>query len=468
MGPERKIVVALLGRLPPRWATRKSLARMGFGVTKLPAGRPGTLTRVDVILASGSEWQDYKRGGYAGDISDVPVVLVTSEPAAGPPPGDEVHGVLTPDSPAADVACLLRAGGRFRRSLRKVNELERHSDRLGQAIRELTEALGKTHSALELSHAISAGGLEEHVFKSLTGAFSDVFDCCVWGMAYRHNSRLRVDAYAARRLPAKQMQSVVRRLRRAYSTHTGEDLRSLKTELVSHGGQSGKALASRGQGWLACPVIVGGRVWGTMFLFSTTVRKYQDKDRRIFSVLANQMAARMEHNRLFKVVKRLSITDELTGLYNRRHLAQIIESEFLRNIRVEGELALAMLDFDGFKDVNDTAGHAAGDAVLRKAGELFGKNVRRTDAVGRWGGDEFLFVLPNTGLAGARKLAEKIRRAVETQSFRFGGKRFKLTTSIGLAITDSVVDKDIEEALRRADGALYLAKKDGRNSVRVL
>jgi len=159
-------------------------------------------------------------------------------------------------------------------------------------------------------------------------------------------------------------------------------------------------------------------------------------------------------------LQRLAVTDCLTGLYNRLKLDQVLEEELSRSQRYATPFALLLLDLDHFKAINDQHGHQAGDLMLQQIASILGENARTTDAVGRWGGEEFLLVCRNTDLDGAGTLAEKLRQKIATHDFPRLGQR---TASFGVAAYRQ--DDSITEMLARADTALYLAKDRGRNRI---
>jgi diguanylate cyclase (GGDEF)-like protein len=157
---------------------------------------------------------------------------------------------------------------------------------------------------------------------------------------------------------------------------------------------------------------------------------------------------------------RLSITDRLTGLFNRLKLDQAFHDEIERHRRYRQPFSIIMFDVDHFKNVNDTYGHQVGDQVLIELAEILISNVRRIDIPGRWGGEEFLILCPNTTRAGAATLAEKLRTAISAHDFPEVGHK---TTSFGVA---ELSDEDTMSGLtKRADEALYRAKIAGRNRV---
>jgi diguanylate cyclase (GGDEF)-like protein len=162
----------------------------------------------------------------------------------------------------------------------------------------------------------------------------------------------------------------------------------------------------------------------------------------------------------------LATTDVLTGLNNRRIVLEALDDELARARRHHMVLALIMLDIDHFKQINDTRGHGAGDLVLAQIGGLISASVRQTDRAGRYGGEEFLLVLPCTELSGALELAEKLRRRIAAEAVTIGlNGSVNVTVSLGVAIAHEAEDADA--FLARVDAALYAAKRGGRNRVEV-
>jgi len=170
-----------------------------------------------------------------------------------------------------------------------------------------------------------------------------------------------------------------------------------------------------------------------------------------------------ERQRLFREVERLSTTDPLTGLSNRRHFDSTGQLEVLRARRHGRPLSAVMLDLDHFKRVNDAHGHATGDRVLVALADLLTALLRRTDLKARMGGDEFCLILPETGASSAHQLAERIRTGIQGLPFDAGGRAFQVTGSLGVAAY--LAEESLEALVGRADRALYAAKESGRNRV---
>jgi len=162
--------------------------------------------------------------------------------------------------------------------------------------------------------------------------------------------------------------------------------------------------------------------------------------------------------------RELSITDDLTKLFNSRSLSSRLQNELDRAQRYGHALSLLILDFDNFKLFNDIYGHIAGDKVLARAGEILRRSLRKTDTAFRYGGEEFIALLPETTVHEAMKFAERIRLAFAEQEFRFNNKtQLAVTVSIGLA--EYVPGEDSSTFIDRADQCLYAAKKKGKNCI---
>jgi diguanylate cyclase (GGDEF)-like protein len=157
--------------------------------------------------------------------------------------------------------------------------------------------------------------------------------------------------------------------------------------------------------------------------------------------------------------------DALTGLLNRGRVLEILQTEIARSERELRPLAVLMVDLDHFKRVNDTHGHQAGDAVLREASHRMTAAMRQYDSPGRYGGEEFLIVLPGCDARAGRAQAERIREAFACQTFDTGGEPLTMTCSIGISSRNACAAGDANRLIHEADEALYAAKRDGRNRV---
>lgn len=169
-----------------------------------------------------------------------------------------------------------------------------------------------------------------------------------------------------------------------------------------------------------------------------------------------------------RVLEEISARDSLTGLYNRWFVMEKIESEMNRALRHGAPISVLMLDLDHFKNVNDSFGHSVGDEVLKSVGQVLRESCRVYDVPGRYGGEEFCIVLPETRINNTTGVAERIRSRLAQTQLAIGGQSISVTASIGVAGMDSSSGESVLSAaalLERADRALYAAKNHGRNRV---
>lgn len=164
-------------------------------------------------------------------------------------------------------------------------------------------------------------------------------------------------------------------------------------------------------------------------------------------------------------LKDIAMKDGLTGLYNHALLIELFGKEFIKHQRAGNRISFVMLDIDFFKKINDTYGHTAGDLVLKELSAILSGSVRKSDIIGRYGGEEFGLVLTETGSVEARRLCERIRRNVEGYDFHIENDIIHITISMGICIKEAGEGIDFNEMIKRADMALYKAKRNGRNRV---
>ncbi|MBM4321156.1 MAG: sensor domain-containing diguanylate cyclase, partial [Deltaproteobacteria bacterium] len=188
---------------------------------------------------------------------------------------------------------------------------------------------------------------------------------------------------------------------------------------------------------------------------------------RLLTAISEQVAMAVANAQLHEEARTLAITDPLTGLYNRRFLANRLELEASRSLRFGQPLSMLMVDIDHFKEYNDANGHLFGDRALIKISQLLSSSLRQVDTVARYGGEEFVVLLPHTDAQGAFAVADKLRRMVAQAEFPhcIENAGEKLTISIGVATWAAEDGGKPEDALASADRALYRAKEEGRDRV---
>jgi two-component system cell cycle response regulator len=218
---------------------------------------------------------------------------------------------------------------------------------------------------------------------------------------------------------------------------------------------------------IAVPLLSSGRVVGVLDLYDRIgADGFDERDLATIRTFASQATVAVDNVLLHEEAQRLSVTDGLTGLWNYRYFTMTVVKEIERSARFGRPLALLMLDLDHFKKVNDTLGHPRGDAVLVELAARLRAEVREVDTVARYGGEELVVILPETDEAGAAQAAERICDAVRRTPFgRPGEAAVAVTVSVGAAVFPAH-GADAEDLLRRADEALYEAKRAGRDTWR--
>jgi diguanylate cyclase (GGDEF)-like protein len=210
------------------------------------------------------------------------------------------------------------------------------------------------------------------------------------------------------------------------------------------------------------PLRAGATDFGTLVLVGES---FDEEQIETVTSLAAQAVVALENARLHRMVERQALLDGLTGLANRRSVEETLRTEVARSRRFDDKLCVVMADLDDFKQVNDTYGHPVGDDALRLFADTLRATVREMDVAGRWGGEEFVLVLPGTDATGGARLAERARVALESCALEVDGDRVPLTASFGVAELSPTAD--VRELVAAADAALYEAKRTGKNRVMV-
>jgi diguanylate cyclase (GGDEF)-like protein len=218
---------------------------------------------------------------------------------------------------------------------------------------------------------------------------------------------------------------------------------------------------------IGMPLKVGDTVVGVMNLSRMTVGGFTNSELRLLSLLSDQAAVAISNASLHQMISRQAYSDTLTGLPNRRALDERLEEEILSARRNRYSFAIIMMDLDGFKNVNDTYGHATGDDVLRTVFNQMARGVRNTDFLARYGGDELTLILSQTEITSAQVVSEKILEGMQNIKYTFpDGRRLQLGISGGIAIYP-IHARNGADLLRAADAALYHAKKHKRGTFEI-
>lgn len=217
---------------------------------------------------------------------------------------------------------------------------------------------------------------------------------------------------------------------------------------------------------LSVPMVHGDELLGVLNFQRARPNDFGPDEMEFFAAVADQVGLAVQNARLHEQTVALSITDPLTGIPNRRHLFQQLEAEIARAARFDTTLSVLMLDIDHFKHLNDSAGHSAGDEVLRQVCQLLKQNLRKVDTLARYGGEEFVVLLPQISRDEAVEVAQKLRQSIAKADLAHGKNQpgGRVTISVGLA----TLPQDATERTKLvdcADAALYAAKRNGRNRV---
>ena len=321
----------------------------------------------------------------------------------------------------------------------------------------------------EAAHAIARGRLSERVpvrgrdeFALLGTAFNEMADQLQAQLRSSSDERVRLrdaitrfgEALAATHDVEQLLRVIVEAAVEATGAH-GARLVADDGHVVEAGDPESRASVSSSRSPRAA------RCSGTL----TLVGKAFDAEQRMTaSSLASHAAIALENARLHRIVERQALVDVLTGIANRRQCEDALAHEIARAERLGAPLTLVLADLDDFKAVNDRHGHTVGDDVLREFASVLLATVREADLAGRWGGEEFVLLLPGTDASGGANLADRVRTAIAERAFLGrDGEVVAVTCSFGVA--QLAPGADARELFAAADRALYRAKRDGKNRV---
>jgi len=322
----------------------------------------------------------------------------------------------------------------------------------------------------EAAQGISRGRLSERVpvrgrdeFALLGTAFNEMANQLEARLAELESERGRVRDAIGRFGEALSATHDVQQLLRVIVETAVEATGSTGARLVADDGrvvQSGDAGAPDAD-VLELPLKVGRATLGVLYVMGGPFDTEQTMNA---NSLASQAAIALENARLHRIVERQAVVDGLTGLANRRRCEGSLTAEIARAKRLGAPFTLVLADLDDFKAVNDRNGHVVGDDVLRGFASVLRATVRDTDLAGRWGGEEFMLLLPGTDAAGGVELADRVRNALADRTFLGrGGAIVTVTCSFGVA--EHRLGEDERELIASADRALYRAKREGKNRV---
>jgi two-component system cell cycle response regulator len=420
----------------------------GYQACRLLKSEPSTRAIPVVILTSRNQPRDRFWGLETG--ADY-YLTKDSDPKR---LGDLVRNILSGEAAPAPVPAAATGSG--------VDVLARVNELLDRKLYEATvlSEIGKVaHSLVRF----------DETYASVMRLVAQVVDFTFGGTAFVEGEELELVLTQNRgALPPVLEESRARILEAVTSQHPGVSFRRAQVRMVPlHEGTLTGPMETIFRGLATFPVSPGGRASGLLALSGKAVQALDGDGHALLKKVAQQAHMVLENSRLFERVQNLAIRDSLTGLYNHNHVIELLAQEVERALRYGGAVSVCMADIDHFKQVNDAHGHLAGDAVLREIARLMRDTLRTADAVGRYGGEEFLVILPQSAVEEASQTAERLRRQVEGHVFRAGGKELRVTLSLGVAGYPGPDRPTSEGLIREADRALYRAKESGRNRVAV-
>src|SRR5262245_3369087 len=453
----------------------KMLQGAGFGVVTAKDGLEAiekafsedvSLVILDVMMPRMNGYQACRLLKTEPLTKALPVVILTSKDQA----GDRFWGLetgadhyVTKDADPQGILSLVRkimstphpAKGPGRRD--SIDILSRVNELLDRKLFEATllSELGRV--------ARSLVNFDE-TFTSVMRVLTRVVDFSVGAVAFVEDE---LDVYVAVQRPVAPLvlEEAKARLLEAVGRERGAmSFARVQARLFNLGATEGPEEPRVG-GFAAYPVHTNRSLTGVLAFAGKAAARIAGDSEAFLQTAAEQAKIVMENSRLFEKVKSLSIRDSLTGLLNHRHTVDQVAAEFGRVGRYEGGVSLLMIDIDRFKAVNDELGHPAGDYVLREVARILKAALGAVDSVGRYGGEEFACLLPQTSHEDALQTAERLRNAIAEHSFRVGNRECGVTVSVGVASYPSPRVDSPGALVREADKALYRAKEMGRNRV---
>ena len=207
------------------------------------------------------------------------------------------------------------------------------------------------------------------------------------------------------------------------------------------------------------PLNLAGKTLGFIVYDAGNTDRMSDKTGVLIDTLANMLSLSLKNAQEYQSLKEASVTDILTGVYNRKGLFDFLEKELPRAERYNKPISFILADMDDFKGINDSMGHQAGDYVLREIAAILKKSFRQPDIISRFGGDEFSILLPETDLSDAHSIMKRVMKGLSEHTFEWGSRRFKLRMSYGISNSNELAERNnAEELIRFADSRLYANK----------
>ena len=317
----------------------------------------------------------------------------------------------------------------------------------------------------QLGEAALASGTLVEALREMSEGLGELLDCDVAGLLGLSRDQQIIVLSAHKRVAESFLKAAEHEILERYEALSGKRINAADLRVQYEGEPprpDGPAQPGR---ILTVPILASGEIQGLLLLASASPDAFHNDDISFLYHTANLLSAVLAAvNRM----RQMAVRDALTGVYNRAYLEEEMERAWSLARRHGHHMGVAIMDLDHFKTLNDTHGHLVGDQLLKEFADVVRKVARGTDIVARYGGDEFVIVLPQTDLPAGLAIGERILTAVANTQFCPNTLRLRLTASVGIATSCDIDTSDrASELLRLADAALYAAKRDGRNRVRI-
>ncbi len=366
--------------------------------------------------------------------------------------------------PLKSLAKTIRKGLKNREDLIKIMDLSNHLQLANKSIAEERDRLKRWNKDLSLLHQLNQSLSQslriEEVVRLSFGNIKNIVPYDIACLYMDKSDQTRIETHSKR----------LRTVAKHFSERTLEEGRIFtKTDQEIMG-----PVVSKGGYEIIIPLVIGKEKIGLLRLARVDKREelrtgvlgpftpYQTK---MLSMISTPLTLALRNAEMYQQVQDLAVRDELTGTLNRRAFSKTLEREFRRAKRYDTPLSLILVDIDYFKDINDTHGHLVGDQVLQKMVSVLNNSIREVDILARYGGDEFVSLLPGTNLEEVLVVARRMKEQVQTTYFNLNSKAIEVTVSIGVAHYPLPEITSSDVLFELADQALYRAKKNGRNQI---
>jgi diguanylate cyclase (GGDEF)-like protein len=354
---------------------------------------------------------------------------------------------------------------RMQRELQLKAELEQRQKELQTTNGKLEESVRELQLLFELTRSVNSTLELGPLLEQISGLVGRTLGYAEFSVMLLDNSKSELQHQAGYGLATHETGEVRFQVGEGAAGMAAQSGEVVHVEDVATDGRFIRREAETGS-LLCVPMVYKGDKVGVLNFRKTGPAGFGPEEQRLLGAVANQAATAIVNARLYQATVELSLTDALTGTFNRRHLFQQLELEVMRAQRFGTPLSTIMIDIDHFKHLNDTGGHASGDTVLREVAELLRGQLRKVDTLARYGGEEFFVMLPQTSKDQAVEVAEKLRRSVAEKKFAHGEQQpaGRVTISCGVSCMTDDAEK-LDRLVDAADAALYASKRGGRDKV---